>query len=306
MSDTRVITADFDCLSARSVGEATEALAREGARVLAGGTDLLNAIKTNLVHPRLLVYILGIEELKKLSWNGRAGGADAGGAGNGDGTLSIGAAVRLADLEYDLKVAEAFPALVEAVRVIGGTQIRNMATLSGNLANASPGADTPPVLLVLGAQVEIAGPGGTRRLALEGFFTGPKRTVLEPGEMLRAVLVPRPPAASGAAFRRLGRVSLDIAKINCAAWLARDGERIATARVAFGSVAPTPVRAPGVEAALVGQKGGETLFRQAAELAGADIAPITDVRSTDAYRRQVAAVLLREALQEAWNRAGGR
>jgi CO/xanthine dehydrogenase FAD-binding subunit len=291
MSDSRVITAEFDCRVPATVAEATEALETEGARVLAGGTDLINGIKTNQIRPRLLVYSLAIPEIGSLGWNGG---------------LTIGAAVRLSTIEHDPRVAGVFPALVEAVTVIGGTQIRNMATLAGNLGNASPGADTPPVLLVLEAEVEIAGKGGRRRrLPLGGFFTGPKRTVLGRGEMLTAVLIPKPPPRSGAAFRRLARVSLDIAKINCAAYVERSGERIAAARVALGSVAPTPVRAPGVEVALVGGKGGEKLFREAAALVAGDIAPITDIRSTDVYRRQVAAVLVREALEEAWKRAGG-
>jgi CO/xanthine dehydrogenase FAD-binding subunit len=295
MSDTRVITAEFDCRVPATVAQATQALEQEGARVLAGGTDLINAIKTNLARPRCLVYSLGIEEIRALSWNG----------GRGTG-LSIGAALSLADIEHDPKIGAVYPALVEAVNVIGGVQIRNMATLAGNLCNASPGADTPPVLLVMGAEVEIAGKGGRRRLALESFFTGPKQTVLSQGEMLTAVILPTPPAASGAAFRRLARVSLDIAKINCAAYLERDGDRIVTARVALGSVAPTPVRAPSVEAALAGKKAGEELFREAAPLSADDITPITDIRSTEDYRRQVAAVLVREALGRAWQRAGGR
>jgi CO/xanthine dehydrogenase FAD-binding subunit len=183
-----------------------------------------------------------------------------------------------------------------------------MATLAGNLCNASPGADTPPILLVLGAEVEIAGPGtpGTsRRIPLEGFFTGPKHTILAQGEMMLAVHLPKPARASGAAFRRIARVSLDIAKINCAAWLQRDGQKIVAARVALGSVAPTPVRAPGVEAALRGEKWSAELLRAAAAGVSDDIAPITDIRSTEEYRRRVAAVLVREALEQAWERAGG-
>jgi len=294
MSDSRFITAEFDCLVPETVAEAAAALGQEGARVLAGGTDLINAIKTNLLQPRCLVYSLKIPELNSLSWK--------------DG-LEIGAAVRLSALEHDPGVAGSYPALVEALSTIGGVQIRNLATLAGNLCNASPGADTPPILLALGAQVEIAGPGSgapRRRLPLEELFAGPKRTVLAAGEMLTAIHLPPPGKLSGAAFRRLARVSLDIAKINCAAWLQRDGGRILAARVALGAVAPTPVRAPSVEAALVGRDGSPELFRGAAALVGEDITPITDVRSTEEYRRQVAAVLVRDALEQAWNRAGGR
>ncbi|MGO9309895.1 MAG: FAD binding domain-containing protein [Spirochaetia bacterium] len=295
MSSTRVISAQFECLRPGTLEEALRALEEEGACVLAGGTDLINALKTNLVGPRLLVYSLGIEELAALGW---------------EGGLTIGAAVRLRELELDEGVRGRYPALVEAIRVIGGTQVRNMATLAGNLCNASPGADTPPVLLALGAQVDIASRGADGRprhetLPLERFFTGPKRTVLGRGQMLASVHLPSPASHSGAAFRRLARVSLDIAKINCAVWMERDGERVAAARIALGSVAPTPVRAPSVEKAILGRSADRELFRTAAGLAGKDITPISDVRSTEAYRRQMAAVLVGEALEEAWQRAGG-
>jgi carbon-monoxide dehydrogenase medium subunit len=296
MSSTRVISLDFECSTPRSLNDALEALNREGAQVLAGGTDLINNIKINAAKPRHLVYILGIADLDYVTVKGKS--------------LSIGAGARLGDIEHNRQVVSRFPALCEAINVIGGTQIRNMATLTGNICNASPGADTPPILLVLNAEVEICSANGAagriNRLPLGGFFTGPKKTVLKQGQMVGSVTLPLPPEHSGAAFRRLARVSLDIAKINCAAYIEREGERIQLARIALGSVAPTPVRAPTIENALEGQKHGERLFQQAAELVGEDIAPIDDVRSTAEYRRQIASLLVREALQEAWRRSGGK
>jgi len=297
MSSTRVISLDFECSTPRNLDEALEALNQEGAQVLAGGTDLVNNIKINAAKPRRLVYILGIAELDFITVEGRS--------------LSIGAGARLGDIEHNRGVVSRFPALCEAIDVIGGTQIRNMATLTGNICNASPGADTPPILLALDAEVEICGAGGGAgvqhsRLPLGGFFSGPKKTVLKQGQLVLKLILPLPPEHSGAAFRRLARVSLDIAKINCAAYIEREGDRIRLARIALGSVAPTPVRAPIIENALEGQKYGERLFDQAAELVAEDIAPIDDVRSTAAYRRQTASLLVREALLEAWKRAGGQ
>ena len=297
MSSTRVISLDFECSTPRSLDDALEALNQEGAQVLAGGTDLINNIKINAAKPRRLVYILGIADLDYVTVKGK--------------TLSIGAGARLGDIEHNRQVVTRFPALCEAINVIGGTQIRNMATLTGNICNASPGADTPPILLVLNAEVEIceangATAGQINRLPLGGFFTGPKKTVLKQGQMVGSVTLPVPPEHSGAAFRRLARVSLDIAKINCAAYIEREGERIQLTRIALGSVAPTPVRAPTIENALEGQKYSERLFQQVAELVGEDIAPIDDVRSTAEYRRQIASLLVREALQEAWRRSGGK
>jgi len=296
MSSTRVISLDFECTVPRSLSEALEALDREGAQVLAGGTDLVNNIKTNTASPRRLVYILGIPDLDAVTVAG--------------GSLAIGAAARLGDIEHNREVLSRFPALAEAINVIGGTQIRNMATLAGNICNASPGADTAPILLVLAAEVEICrlsggSEVGRSRLPLGGFFSGPKKTVLKQGQMVAGLTVPLPPEHSGAAFRRLARVSLDIAKINCAAYIEREGDRIRLARVALGSVAPTPVRAPTAENALEGRKYSERLIHQAAEAVGEDIAPIDDVRSTAEYRRQTASLLVREALQQAWKRSGG-
>jgi len=297
MSSTRVISLDFECSTPRSLDEALEALNQEDAQVLAGGTDLINNIKINAAKPRRLVYILGIADLDYVTVKGKS--------------LSIGAGARLGDIEHNRQVVTRFPALSEAINVIGGTQIRNMATLTGNICNASPGADTPPILLVLNAEVEIFGANGagavrSNRLPLGGFFTGPKITVLKKGQLVGSVTLPLPPEHAGAAFRRLARVSLDIAKINCAAYIEREGDRIQLARIALGSVAPTPVRAPTIENALEGQKYSERLFQQAAELVSEDIAPIDDVRSTAEYRRQIASLLVREALQEAWRRSGGK
>ena len=296
MSSTRVISLDFECATPRSLKKALEALDREGAQVLAGGTDLVNNIKTNAARPRRLVYVLGIPDLDTITVAG--------------GSLRIGATARLGDIEHNREVLSRFPALAEAINVIGGTQIRNMATLAGNICNASPGADTPPILLVLDAEVEICQLGGgseidRSRLPLGGFFSGPKKTVLKQGQMVGGIIVPLPPKHSGAAFRRLARVSLDIAKINCAVYIETEGDRIRLARIALGSVAPTPVRAPTIENALEGQKYSERLIHQAAELVAEDIAPIDDVRSTAEYRKQIASLLVREALQQAWRRSRG-
>jgi len=294
MSSTRVITLEFEGISPRSLEQALEALSQEGAKVLAGGTDLINAIKTNTARPARLVYILGIPELAFIDSKG--------------GTLRIGAGMRLSRIEHDSRVLSKYPALAEAINVIGGTQVRNMATLAGNLCNASPGADTPPILLALDAEVEICATdsGGriqSRRLPLGGFFSGPKQTVLKPGQLLRSITLPAPAKHSGAAFRRLARVSLDIAKINCAAYIEREGDRIHAARVALGAVAATPLRAPTVEAVLNGQRYSDTLVDEAAGRVAEDIAPIDDVRSTAEYRKQIASLLVGETLQEAWGRS---
>ncbi len=297
MASTRVLTNEFTFHRPATLQEALHLLREtQGAKVLAGSTDLLIQMKIGKQRPSAVVQILDIPELSELSLGARE--------------ARIGAAVRLYRLEEDARLGELFPALQEAVRAIGSVQVRNMATLGGNLCNASPGADTAPPLIAYGAAAEIAGGGGEEtlreRLPLEELFAGPGQTVLGPERLLAAVILPAPPEASGAAFRRLGRVSLDIAKISASAYLERRGEQVAAARVAVGSAAPRPVRAGTVEAALEGKPFSAALAREAAERVEGDIHPITDVRSTARYRVETAAVLIRDCLLEAWRRAGGK
>jgi len=295
MASTRVITAEFTYHRPAALTEALELLARlPGARVLAGGTDLLLQIKTGETRPQALVQVLAVPELNRLEL---AGG------------LTVGGAVPLYRLEEEPRLAERYAALREAVLALGSMQIRTMATLAGNLCNASPSADTPGPLLVLGAEVELAflkgGKAAARRLPLNEFFTGPGRTVLKPEELLTAVHVPEPPPHSGSAFLKLGRVTLDMAKVSLSAFVERAGGKIKTVRLAVGGAAPTPVRARQAEKALTGAQFGPEALRRAAEQIQEAIAPISDVRSTAEYRRRMAGVLLNDVLKAAWKRTGG-
>ena len=174
-----------------------------------------------------------------------------------------------------------------------------MGTVGGNLCNGSPASDTAPALIALGAEVVLVGPEGETRLPLERFFRGPGKTARRPDQLLTAVEVPLPAAQAGSAFVKIGRVAADIAKANAAVYLVRDGDRIADCRLAFGSVAPTPMRAPRAEAILRGQMMTPELIAQAAAVAAEEISPIDDVRSTAAYRRQVVA-----ALTDGWDQPG--
>jgi CO/xanthine dehydrogenase FAD-binding subunit len=295
MSNTRVLTSDFDYHRPQDLQQALELLARlPEARVLAGGTDLINRLKVGGLRPSALVHVLDIPELGHLEV---------------EGGLTIGAAVLLYRLEEENRLAERYTALHEAVLFLASVQIRSMATLAGNLCNASPGADTAGPLLALGAEAEIAGLKGgrvlRRRLPLEEFFTGPGLTALKPGELLVAVRAPEPPPASGSVFLKLGRVTLDITKISAAAYVERQGKTIKAVRLAVGAAAPRPVRARGVEQALIGQTFSRQAVEQAARQVTEAIAPIGDVRSTAEYRRDMAAVIARDAVLAAWRRAGG-
>ena len=306
MSNSRVITADFEYFAPGNVVEALSVMAGGNVKPIAGGTDLLNNIKTEGLNPPTLMNVLSIGELDYIRKNGRG---SVSGSGSGNGKLTIGAAARLRDIECAREIVDRFPALRESINVIGGTQIRNMATLAGNVCNASPGADTPPVMIVLGAEVTVckAGPNGKpecRTLPMEDMFLGVKKTVLGPDELVTEIAIPFPPENSGQSFRRLARVRLDIAKINCAVYLEKENGAVKTVRICFGSVAQTPVRIKSVEKLVSGKALDETVVSEAAEAVADDIKPITDVRSTAEYRKQVAPTMLAEALLEAWNRAG--
>ncbi|MBW2058090.1 MAG: xanthine dehydrogenase family protein subunit M [Deltaproteobacteria bacterium] len=294
MSNSQVITHDFDYYSPKSVTEALDILKMPGTRALAGGTDVLNEIKTGGDKPGALVYIMGIKELDFLVW---------------EGGLKIGATTLFSTLEEDQGIREKYPALHDAVKSMGAVQIKNLATPAGNLCTASPGADSAPPLMALNAQVEIStknekGEIERRNVRVEDFFTGPRKTVLQPGELITAISIPEPSPESGSAFRKIARVTLSIAKINCAVYVVRDGDTCAEVRAALGGVAPKPVRASNFEKALAGQKLSESSLARAAEALSEDISP-RNARSTAAYKRHAASFLIRDVFEAAWERSGG-
>jgi carbon-monoxide dehydrogenase medium subunit len=296
MSSSRFITLDFGYHRPATVEDALQILQdQKGAKILAGGTDLLIQIKTGEHKPQSIVQILDIEDLKILDHSK---------------TLRIGAGVRLYKIEEDDHIAQGYSALHDAVRSLGSSQVRNMATIGGNICNASPSADTATPLMVLGAEAEIVRRGGqggieSNRVAMDKFFTGPGTTVIRPGEMLSHLVFPKPPADAGSAFVKIGRVTLDMAKISCSVYIERNKNEIRTVRIALGGAAPRPVRAVHVERALIGQKMEQASVEDAARNVSESIAPITDIRSTAEYRREVSAILIRDVVFKAWRRAGG-
>jgi len=284
--NTHIIPTRFEYHAPTSLEEAVDLLSRYGgeARVLAGGTDLLVKMKQRLVEPRHVINIKNIEEL--------TGIREAG------GFVHIGAATRLRTIERSELVRVKLPLLCEAVSSMGSVQIRNMATLGGNLCNASPAADTACALLALGAEARIIGPEGARTVPLEEFFVGPGQTVMEADEMLAEVSIPLPEGA-GTSFMKIGRTSLDIATINIAVALKMAGGAVADCRIALGSVAPTPIRAHGAEEFLRGKEPTCEAVEAAANIVSEEIKPITDVRATAEYRREASKHLAVDALTTA-------
>jgi len=290
MVNTHIVSQEFAYHEPRSLTEAVSLLQTHGssARVLAGGTDLLVQMKLGKVQPQHLVYISKIPELRFLT-ESRG--------------IRIGPRIVHRDLEKSPVVREKFSALFEAARSVTSVQIRNMGTLGGNLCHASPAADSAPALIALGAQIKIAGGAGARMLPLESFFIGPGKTDLKPGELLAEIQIPDPGPASGSAFLKLTRVAADLAKVNAAAFIQKEKEVCRECRITSGAVAPTPVRLKEAEAVLRGKRFDEDLCRLAGEKAAEEIQPISDIRSTAWYRREVIKVLVRDVLQQAWVRA---
>ena len=291
--NTRIIPFRFEYHSPSSLGEAIALLSMYGseARILAGGTDLLVDMKQRLVEPKHLIDIKRIPELRLLR--------------EVPGGLEIGSAVRLRELERSKAVEGRLPLLREAVSSMGSIQVRNMATIGGNLCRASPSADAAVALLALDAEALISGPNGTRRVPLEDFFIGPRATALRPDEILTGVYVPYPPEGAGSSFIKVGRTMLDLAIVNIAVDLRLRGGAVDHCRMAMGAVAPKPLRLRDVEGFLIGRELTSEVLEEAAGRVEASIKPITDIRAAAEYRRAVSRALMRDALKTALERCGG-
>jgi CO/xanthine dehydrogenase FAD-binding subunit len=223
---------------------------------------------------------------------------DAGGAVGAAEVTRLGGLARVADVAGHALVRARLPVLAQAAARLGSLQVRNVATVGGNLCNASPCADLAPALLAYDATVRIVGPRGRRDLPLEDFFVANRATRLEPGELLEAVLAPTPAPGAVGRFDKVSRVRVDLALVSLAAVLRVEAGRVAHARFVMGSVAPRPVRLRGVEAHLLGRAPDDAAARAAGALAADEVRPIDDLRATAAYRRHVAAVLVERAVRQ--------
>jgi carbon-monoxide dehydrogenase medium subunit len=281
----------FTYLEPTDVDEALAALARYGdeAKVIAGGTGLVNLMKQRLVQP---TYLIGLRRLAGL------GGVDY------DGTLRIGALCTHRTIETSPLVRDHAPLLADTFRHVASVRIRTVATIGGALAHADPNQDPPPALIALDARVQLRSQQRTREVALAEFFTGYYETVLEPDELITAVVIPPQPANSGAAFSKfLPQTHDDYATVAVAARVTLDGDRIADARIALGAVGATPVGATAVETALRGQTLTPTMLREAAVRVAEAVDPTSDVRGSAAYKRDMAVVFVRRAVAQAVARA---
>lgn len=282
----------FDLALPESVDDCVKTLAGRpaGAKLLAGGTDLLPQMKNGMLKPAWVVDLSRVAELQTLAVEG--------------GELHIGAAVTARTLELDKRVTGRYASIAEGGALLGSVQVRNLATVGGNLCNAAPSADMAPPLIALDAVAVIAGPKGRRRVPLAEFFTGARRTVLGADELLVELVVPDPGARSGGQYlRHTPRRELDIAVVGVASQLTLADGKCAKARIALAAVAPTPVRATTAEQALQGQALTPELIERAAGLAVDAAHPIADQRGSIEFRRHLVRVLTRRTLTTALARA---
>jgi len=284
---------DIRYLSPNTLDEAIKAFASAGsaARILAGGTDLLVQMRSGAVRPGLIVDIKKIAEMTAIEQTA-------------DGGFRIGAAVSGAVLAEHPRFGKVWPGVLEAVNLIGSTQVQGRASAGGNLCNGSPAGDSVPAMIAAGAIVTVLGPNGRREMPVEKFPAGPGRTNLTPGEILVSfTLPPRPPGSGDAYLRMIPRTEMDIAVVGVGVSLTLKDGVCTMARVGLGAVAPTVLLVEAAAKALVGTKLDDAAINAAAGACSAACRPIDDKRGTIAYRTRVAGVLLKRTAAIAARRA---
>jgi carbon-monoxide dehydrogenase medium subunit len=279
-----------------SLKEAVGLLAAASGKafVLAGGSDLLVRMKGGFIEPDLVVDIKGIKGLDTIEQSAAG--------------FSIGAAVPCAALRESAALSAAWPGVVEAASLISSRQVQGRCTIAGNLCNASPAADSVPALVAAGAKVLIAGPDGSRTVAVEAVPTGPGRTSLQTGELVEAILLDEPkPHSADAYLRFIPRSEMDIAVVSAGVNLTLDaGGTITAARVALGAVAATVLLVQDAADAMIGTKLDDAALEKLATACSAACRPIDDKRGTIEFRKKVAGVLAQRAAKVAYERAGAR
>lgn len=276
----------FNYLRPESLAEAAAARLDNGpgACFVAGGTDLLVRARNKTTTLNYAIDLGGIPGLSGISLE--------------DGRIFIGAMTRVGAIEKSELIRSYLPILAEAAGLLESPQVRNLATIGGNLCNGSPSADLAPPLVALEASLSIFSPRGERTIEIGEFFLGPAQTALLPEEILTGIVVPLPPAGSRFAFLKHSlKKSMDIALVNVAAMVSITGGTCIGGRIVLGAVAPTPVRAGRTEAAIAGTDLGEKEILKAAETAAGECSPISDLRCSAEYRREMVSVLVARALR---------
>jgi carbon-monoxide dehydrogenase medium subunit len=262
----------------------------KGASILAGGTDLLVKMRQEILNPKILIDLKGIPGLEGIRYEAPIG-------------LRLGPLTPIHALETSPLVKEKFGIISQAASSLGSYQVRCRATLGGNLCNASPAADMVPGLISLRAIAKLSSMNGDRLLPLEDFFPGPGRNSLRPGEILIEVQVPDPPALTGFHYTKHSiRKAMDLAIVGVAVAVSSDSrrEKCTDVKIALGAVGPVPFRATEAENSLRGERVDEELISQAAFRAAEEAQPISDIRASGEYRREMVRVLTHRSLKQAW------
>ncbi len=279
---------DFDYYRPQTVEEACNMLANLGAdaKVLAGGTDVLSKMKNELIAPKALVSIASIQNLADITYVAERG-------------VVIGARATHNDLVNSALLQQKYPSIPEAAHTMANNQIRNRGTIGGNLVNAVPSADLPPILIALGAHVTLVGRFGTRTLLLEDFFVGPSRSAIEPDEILTEITIPDQRTTGSAYFKFGLRRSGALAVVGVATSVVAVKTHVEEARIVLGAVGPVPLRAKKAEELLVGNVATEAALEEAGRAAAAECRPISDIRGSEEYRRDMVRVFTKRALRKA-------
>jgi carbon-monoxide dehydrogenase medium subunit len=287
----------FEYLEARTVPEAISLAGQyEGTRLVAGATDVLVRWRQGLWQPRYVLNIKRIPGLDGVSYSPETG-------------LSLGTLVTVRTLERHPLIRQHYPALTQAATTFAGVQIRHLATVGGNVCNASPSGDTLPALLAYGTECRLVGPAGERLVPLESFFLGPGQTALQPAELLVELRLPPAPPRTGAVYiKHSPRSAMDISTVGVATVVSLASQEgvCLDVRIALGAVAPTVVRARSAEALLRGQRLEAERIQQAARAAMEEARPIDDIRGTAHHRRAIVESLTRRTLDYAMQMAQGK
>jgi carbon-monoxide dehydrogenase medium subunit len=288
-----VIPGEFEYHAPSSLDEAVALLERLGddAKVLAGGHSLVPAMRFRLALPEHLVDLNRIDGLAYVREEG--------------GHLAIGAMTRESEIEQSSLLAERYPLLTDAGKVIADPLVRNRGTVGGNLAHADPANDHPAVMLAYGATLVAQGPGGRREIPVDDFFVGLFESALQPSEILTEVRIPAPAAGSGGAYEKFERKVGDYAISAAAVQLTMNGDTCTAARIGLTNVSAVPMRALGAEQALVGKTLTDDVIEAAGQAAAQECDPSADLRGSEDYKRDVTRVLVKRAIQRAVQRAKG-
>jgi len=279
----------FEYLTPRTLDEAIFLLSRHGgeARVIAGGTDLLHKMKRREEIPKFLIGLKNVPGLDYIDYDETKG-------------LRFGPLVTIHAIEASPLVRDRFPILSQAASTMASPQIRNLGTVVGNLSSAVPSADMAPGLIVLGAKLKIANTKAERTIPVEGFFAGPSMSVLDQDELVVEVQVPNPPPSSGMVYiKHTIRDAMELAVVGVAGLVTLKNGVCGEIKIALGAVAPTPMRAKKAESILKRKPFSSDLVREAAKMASEEARPISDIRASAEYRKEMIRILTERALTRA-------